>query len=50
MYPFISVQKEFGYSDVTPKNGEQGFVDKCFSETSERLRLLQDVETFYKAR
>lgn len=50
IHPFISIQKEFGYSDVTPKNGEEGFVETCFKETSERLQLLKNVETYYKSK
>ncbi len=48
IYPFISTQKEFGYSDVTKKNNEAGLVDKLFEETSERLHLLKNVNNFYK--
>lgn len=48
IYPFISIQKEFGYSDVTSKNAEPGFVETCFKETSERLQLLKNVKTYYK--
>ena len=49
IYPFISIQKEFGYSDVTSKNAEPGFVESCFKETSERLQLLKNVKTYYKS-
>ena len=45
--PFISKQKEFGYSDVTFLNNEKGKVEKLFKKTSERLNLLQKVKTFY---
>ena len=48
IYPFISVQKEFGYSDVTSKNNKAGFVERIFEESSERLRLLTNVNSFYK--
>lgn len=47
MYPFISIQKEFGYSDVTEKNKEDGRVERLFKETSDRLKLLRDVRNFY---
>lgn len=46
--PFISKQKEFGYSDVTFLNNERGKVEKLFKKTSERLNLLKKVKTFYK--
>lgn len=48
IYPFISVQKEFGYSDATPNNNKAGYVKGLFSYTSERLRILNKVWTYYK--
>lgn len=48
IYPFISVQKEFGYSDATPNNNKTGYVKGLFSYTSERLRILNKVWTYYK--
>lgn len=47
MYPFISVQKEFGYSDVTRKNNEEGFVSRIFDETSNRFAILKKVRSHY---
>lgn len=47
MYPFISIQKEFGYSDVTAKNNEGGRVERLFEDTSGRLQLLKNVRQFY---
>ena len=46
-YPFLSVQKEFGYSDVTPSNGKEGYVDGLFKATSDGLRILDKVRNFY---
>ncbi|QRQ60052.1 glycosyl transferase [Sphingobacterium multivorum] len=40
MYPFISIQKEFGYSDVTKKNEQKGRVDEYFKKTEQRLETL----------
>lgn len=40
IYPFISVQKEFGYSDVTIKNGELGIIDGYFVKSEQRLKTL----------
>lgn len=45
--PFISKQKEFGYSDVTFLNNKKGKVEKLFKKTSKRLNLLKKVKTFY---
>jgi len=47
MYPFISVQKEFGYSDVTAKNNKSGYVTQLFSDSSEKLDHLKRVSEFY---
>lgn len=42
LYPFVSVQKEFGYSDVTESNNEVGHMDNLFKKTEERLNLLMN--------
>jgi len=47
MYPYISIQQEFGYSDVTSKNNEPGYVDGLFIATSQRLDTLSKVRDFY---
>lgn len=47
IYPFISIQKDFGYSDVTAKNNQEGRVEKLFEDTSERFELLKKVRNFY---
>lgn len=41
--PMISVQHDFGYSDVTAKNNGQGKVDKLFLDIIERWETLQEV-------
>lgn len=48
MYPFISVQKEFGYSDATYKNNGEGHVTELFNNTSETIQKLLDVAVMYK--
>lgn len=47
-YPFISVQKEFGYSDATTVNNTIGRVTAIFDSTSRRLDLLKTVKETYK--
>lgn len=47
IYPFISVQKEFGYSDVTNKNGEEGHVSNLFKTRSDKLEQLVTVADFH---
>lgn len=48
MYPLISIQKEFGYSDVTSKNDTQeGYVTQIFNDTIEKLGHLNTVASFY---
>lgn len=49
IYPYISIQKEFGYSDVTSKNNEEGFVNSIFKSSIERLNSLDKVRRFYFA-
>ena len=47
IYPFISVQKEFGYSDITPKNNNNpGSVIALFERSiakSNAIKMLYDV-------
>lgn len=47
MYPYISIQQEFGYSDVTSKNNEVGYVDGLFKNAIQRLYILSKVRRFY---
>lgn len=48
IHPFISIQKEFGYSDATPINNTAGLVKMLFNRSSEALQVLKDVSAFYK--
>lgn len=48
MYPFISIQKEFGYSDVTSKNGEEGYVENLFENRANNLQQLNTVASYYE--
>ncbi len=45
--PFISVQKEFGYSDVTSRNNQPGRVSGLFEWTERLLGTLRKVKSFY---
>jgi len=47
VYPFISTQRDFGYSDVTPQNNEEGRVDALFAQTAESILQLSRVNSFY---
>jgi glycosyl transferase family 25 len=50
LYPFISLQKDFGYSDVTKINQEQkGFLDNGFATTERRLEKILKVKQYYVA-
>lgn len=41
MYPFISIQKDFGYSDVTRANDEiTGLVTHYFQQSDSRLNSI----------
>jgi len=48
IYPFISVQKDFGYSDATPHNNLPGRADELFLKSSQWLQNLKDVASYYK--
>ncbi len=48
IFPFISIQRDFGYSDITPKNNGEGRVTKLFEDSSACLSALSKVENFYK--
>lgn len=48
MSPYISVQKEFGYSDVTKKNNEEGYVTGCFDRCNSVLNILRKVKFKYE--
>lgn len=48
MYPFISVQTDFGYSDVTlPNNRERGLIDAYFIDANSRLSLIHQINHCY---
>lgn len=48
LYPYISVQKEFGYSDVTDNNQQPGYVTEIFKNSQEKLKQLNQVADYYK--
>lgn len=46
-YPFISIQKEFGYSDVTESNKVTGHITQLMDDTAKRLdKCMEICETF----
>ena len=47
IFPFISIQKEFGYSDATTKNNRTGRVDYLFDTTVKKLSRLDKVRNYY---
>ena len=50
IYPFISVQKEFGYSDATLRNNAEGRITELFKNTAVAVKHLLNVADFYKTR
>ncbi|WP_293788737.1 glycosyltransferase family 25 protein [uncultured Pedobacter sp.] len=48
IYPYISTQKEFGYSDATVDNNAEGRVTKLFDESMAVIDNLDKVNQFYK--
>ncbi|WP_051664092.1 hypothetical protein [Dyadobacter crusticola] len=47
IYPFISIQKDFGYSDVTVLNNSLRRVDGLFRDASDTTRYLLDNQKYY---
>jgi glycosyl transferase family 25 len=47
LYPYISKQKDFGYSDATKNNESLRQLDKLFSDSSEKIRLVNSVIHHY---
>lgn len=48
IYPYISVQSEFGYSDVTKQNNDSGYVEKIFHAATNRFEVLNKVAEHYQ--
>lgn len=48
VYPVISIQREFGYSDVTPKNNIKGRVDSLFKRRNQLLEIHNKVRSYYQ--
>jgi hypothetical protein len=48
IHPFISVQKDYGYSDATPTNTPERSVERLFEKSDEHFRRLKEVYLFYK--
>lgn len=47
VYPFISIQKEFGYSDVTVQNNIKHRVEKLFQKAESTLHVLNRIKAHY---
>lgn len=47
IYPYISIQTEFGYSDVTNKNNGLGVVQNLFKSAISRIELLNRVNQYF---
>ena len=48
IYPFLSIQKEFGYSDVTNGNNVKGIVENGFRDSDEKVKIITSVSNSYK--
>lgn len=48
VYPFISIQKGFGYSDVTSRNANSAFLSQLFTDAEASMKYMIDGEKFYK--
>ncbi len=49
IYPFISIQKGFGYSDVTSRNANVEFLSQLFTDAEVSMRYILDGENFYRS-
>jgi len=49
IFPYISIQREFGYSDVTTRNNEFGVVSNMFLESSSAIKYLLEGDRYYKS-
>lgn len=47
--PFLSIQKEFGYSDVTPRNSVAGRVDALFDSSLRKTEIINYLYKFYES-
>lgn len=47
LYPFISRQKDFGYSDVTASNNNKGQIEDLFDQTEARLNKMMEAYQKY---
>lgn len=48
LFPFVSNQAEFGYSDVTIANSDFGVVDAYFKSSSRRFQLINKIYDYYR--
>ena len=47
MFPYISVQQEFGYSDVTAINNTKHRVEKLFEKAEKTLHVINKISTYF---
>jgi len=47
IYPYISIQKEFGYSDISKRNEIKGYLNSIFSSSESVLRNIELVKKYY---
>lgn len=47
IYPFISRQRDFGYSDITMNNNRKNEIDRLFDTASARLGIINKVRNAY---
>lgn len=48
LYPFISRQRDFGYSDITMNNNRENEIDRLFDTASARLGIINKVRNAYQ--
>lgn len=50
IYPYISTQRDYGYSDVTLKNNKPERQEKLFRQSNETMKTLLTVADYFKIR
>lgn len=47
IFPFISIQRDYGYSDATSKNNMEGRVGELFEKSNETINVIQKVAHYF---
>jgi hypothetical protein len=48
IYPFISTQKDFGYSDITANNNQENTQQLLFRKSNETINILDKIDSHFR--